>query len=353
MLDVAAGAGHTAFALAPHVSRAVAVDLTEAMVRKTVELAAARRLRNVRGARADAERLPFTAASFDAVACRLAFHHFPNPGRALREFRRVLKPGGQPGPGRHRHRRRAGRGRVLQRVREAPGPVPPPRPVAGGAARPAGGGRLPGRGNARADQGVRVPRVDRPPARVGRRQGAAARDDARPARRIAARDGAALGRRHAVLHAAGSRPVGQARLGCGIWCYAGSLARPHALRRSTAASIILSLKSLRFRRAAAAFVGQFASPSRKLGTSTGQPAFAMSQSAVASNSMPSGDSKPSMSSDVLSNGNRYARRPRFGKVARDFVTPVISKPDAIVRPCVRQPPLAMEVAAVHGIQQVP
>lgn len=94
VLDVAAGAGHTAFALAPHVSRAVAVDLTEAMVRKTVELAAARKLRNVRGTRADAERLPFAAASFDAVACRLAFHHFPHPGDALREFRRVLRPGG-------------------------------------------------------------------------------------------------------------------------------------------------------------------------------------------------------------------------------------------------------------------
>ena len=94
VLDVAAGAGHTAFALAPHVSRAVAVDLTEAMVRKTLELAAARALRNVRGARADAERLPFAAASFDAVACRLAFHHFPHPGDALREFGRVLRPGG-------------------------------------------------------------------------------------------------------------------------------------------------------------------------------------------------------------------------------------------------------------------
>ncbi len=94
VLDVAAGAGHTAFVLAPHVSRAVAVDLTEAMVRKTLELAAARALRNVRGARADAERLPFAGGSFDAVACRLAFHHFPNPGQALREFRRVLKRGG-------------------------------------------------------------------------------------------------------------------------------------------------------------------------------------------------------------------------------------------------------------------
>ena len=94
VLDVAAGAGHTAFLLAPHVARAVAVDLTEAMVRKTVELAAARALGNVRAARADAERLPFAAGSFDAVACRLAFHHFPRPGDALREFGRVLRRGG-------------------------------------------------------------------------------------------------------------------------------------------------------------------------------------------------------------------------------------------------------------------
>ncbi len=94
VLDVAAGAGHTAFALAPHVSRAVAVDLTEAMVRKTLELATARGLPNVRAAQADAERLPFAPRSFDAVACRLAFHHFPQPDNALREFARVLRPGG-------------------------------------------------------------------------------------------------------------------------------------------------------------------------------------------------------------------------------------------------------------------
>jgi SAM-dependent methyltransferase len=43
---------------------------------------------------ASAERLPFPDASFDAVIERDALHHVGEPGRALREMRRVLRPGG-------------------------------------------------------------------------------------------------------------------------------------------------------------------------------------------------------------------------------------------------------------------
>lgn len=93
-LDVATGAGHTAFAFAPHVARVIATDLTAEMVQKTAELAAQRGLNNVETRPADAESLPFDDASFDLVTCRLAFHHFPNPRQALSEFARVLKPGG-------------------------------------------------------------------------------------------------------------------------------------------------------------------------------------------------------------------------------------------------------------------
>jgi len=41
-----------------------------------------------------AERLPFPDGSFDAVLERDALHHIAEPGRALREMRRVLRPGG-------------------------------------------------------------------------------------------------------------------------------------------------------------------------------------------------------------------------------------------------------------------
>jgi len=96
-VDVATGAGHTALAFAPYVARVVATDLTAEMLAKTAELAAARGLTNVETKPADAEALPFDDASFDLVTCRLAFHHFPNPRQAIREFARMLKPGGVVG----------------------------------------------------------------------------------------------------------------------------------------------------------------------------------------------------------------------------------------------------------------
>lgn len=94
VVDVATGAGHTALAFAPYVAHVVATDLTAEMLAKTAELAAARGLTNVETKPADAEALPSDDASFDLVTCRLAFHHFPNPRQAIREFARVLKPGG-------------------------------------------------------------------------------------------------------------------------------------------------------------------------------------------------------------------------------------------------------------------
>ena len=93
-VDVATGAGHTAFAFAPYVAHVVATDLTAEMLAKTAELVVARGLTNVETKPADAEALPFDDASFDLVTCRLAFHHFPNPRQAIAEFARVLKPGG-------------------------------------------------------------------------------------------------------------------------------------------------------------------------------------------------------------------------------------------------------------------
>jgi ubiquinone/menaquinone biosynthesis C-methylase UbiE len=93
-LDVATGAGHTALAFAPLVSRVVASDITDAMLRETEKLAAARGLANVETAKGEAGNLPFADSSFDLVTCRLAAHHFPNASAFVAESFRVLKPGG-------------------------------------------------------------------------------------------------------------------------------------------------------------------------------------------------------------------------------------------------------------------
>ncbi len=95
LLDVATATGHTAFALAPHCSRVVGVDLTPEMLEEARREAEARDLTNVRFQEADAEHLPFPDHSFDVVTCRIAAHHFPHIDAFCAEAARVLKPGGR------------------------------------------------------------------------------------------------------------------------------------------------------------------------------------------------------------------------------------------------------------------
>lgn len=95
LLDAGCGAGHTALIFAPHVQQVVAFDLSQEMLAQVRRLAAERNLANIETQKGDVENLPFDHASFDMVTSRYSAHHWPNPQRALREIRRVLKPGGQ------------------------------------------------------------------------------------------------------------------------------------------------------------------------------------------------------------------------------------------------------------------
>ncbi len=93
-LDVATGGGHTALRLAPHVRQMIALDLATPM------LAAARasvsaQVDNVVYVNAEAGALPFAAATFDLITCRIAPHHFPNCDRFVEECARALRPGGR------------------------------------------------------------------------------------------------------------------------------------------------------------------------------------------------------------------------------------------------------------------
>jgi SAM-dependent methyltransferase len=95
VLDVATGAGHTAFALAPYAAEVVALDITKEMLAVAQKSAAERHLDNIRFLEGDAQQLPCADASFDVVSCRHAPHHFPDVQRAVQEWARVLKPGGK------------------------------------------------------------------------------------------------------------------------------------------------------------------------------------------------------------------------------------------------------------------
>jgi demethylmenaquinone methyltransferase/2-methoxy-6-polyprenyl-1,4-benzoquinol methylase len=91
VLDLAAGTGDFSQLVMERLpkSRAVAVDLTEPMLRVARE-------RGVREAVCgDAGALPFADASFDCVFVGYGLRNFPSLARALREIERVTRPGGR------------------------------------------------------------------------------------------------------------------------------------------------------------------------------------------------------------------------------------------------------------------
>lgn len=95
VLDAGCGAGHTALAFARVAQSVVAVDLSAEMLGVAQALAHERGLENVTFRQGDVEALPAQDGEFDLVVSRYSAHHWPHPQQALREIRRVLKPGGR------------------------------------------------------------------------------------------------------------------------------------------------------------------------------------------------------------------------------------------------------------------
>jgi ubiquinone/menaquinone biosynthesis C-methylase UbiE len=90
VLDVGAGTGAFAFALAPRVREVVAVDSDEAMAERARRDAPA----NVEFVVGDGERLPFDDFSFDISITARTLHHTERPELVIAELARVTRPGG-------------------------------------------------------------------------------------------------------------------------------------------------------------------------------------------------------------------------------------------------------------------
>jgi ubiquinone/menaquinone biosynthesis C-methylase UbiE len=95
LLDIATGGGHVARTIGPHVGKVIASDLTPEMLDHAVPYLENTELSDVERLVADAEDVPLPDASVDIVTCRIAPHHFADPGRFVAEVARVLRPGGR------------------------------------------------------------------------------------------------------------------------------------------------------------------------------------------------------------------------------------------------------------------
>jgi ubiquinone/menaquinone biosynthesis C-methylase UbiE len=98
VLDIACGTGLVSFEAARAVGpdgHVIGVDLSGRMVDCAERRARHLKLSNCSFARMDAETLALPDVSFDIVLCALGLMYMPDPEQALREIRRVLRPGGR------------------------------------------------------------------------------------------------------------------------------------------------------------------------------------------------------------------------------------------------------------------
>ncbi len=99
VLDCGCGPGTITLGIAGRVAPApvTGVDFAASQIERAAANAAGAGVHNVSFQAADCHALPFEEGTFDRVFSHALLEHLPEPVRALREFHRVLAPGGVVG----------------------------------------------------------------------------------------------------------------------------------------------------------------------------------------------------------------------------------------------------------------
>ncbi len=95
VLDVACGPGLLVCAFGKVVKHATGIDMTPAMLEQARRTQQEQGLKNVSWQQGDVYSLPFPPLQFSIVSSRFVFHHLQDPLAALKEMKRVCKPGGR------------------------------------------------------------------------------------------------------------------------------------------------------------------------------------------------------------------------------------------------------------------
>lgn len=99
LLDAGTGTGRMLELLAPHAKRAVGIDVSPDMLAIARDRLAKDNLSRVQVRLGDIYRLPFNAGSreagFDTVLFHQVLHYLDDPGAAVAEAARVMRPGGR------------------------------------------------------------------------------------------------------------------------------------------------------------------------------------------------------------------------------------------------------------------
>ena len=96
LLDCGCSSGSITVGLAKAVEpgQVIGVDISEIDIRRAQERTAENKIQNIRFAVSNIYELDFADNSFDALFSHNVLEHLPDLHAALREMRRVLKPGG-------------------------------------------------------------------------------------------------------------------------------------------------------------------------------------------------------------------------------------------------------------------